>query len=785
MNSPSSPSLQSSSQLQSGTVTAVAAGMDAPTAKKLSPPLECQQPPPPPQQLQQQQQQPLAIPDELTCPICQDLLDKAVRIKSCGHFFCSLCIRTAFSAQKHTGSKHHRALCACPACLTLGLGRDGADHESTMIKNFETSLEPATTIQQQVDQFLSQLQRQQEQHEQQQQQQREEEHQLQERSFKDTASTTVTETSSSFSPWEIRRSTRIKTNNQKISVQENNDNNADAVNNCDLDDDNDDDFDYQEDGHQSKLRKKSSSCLKPPAVAVSVAATSSALAPLSSHHLHSSSQRKHFIATHNVPATTEEPISKKYPKTFYTKMKKKDLQQLCRNDGLSDSGTETDLTERHRRFVTMWNAELDCQNIQLRKRPSELRREFLQQERNTNQSNQTKSRFKLFGRDGHEIKDLEGYSEVRFANPEHQQEFDSKFKELIEELEKRTPTERKEYRKQSRIRNKWWDWDETEDNDNRQPQHPPEQQKKPYNNNNNRINDITNQMDHPPAGQSLVTSQDEGSTVTMEMATEAKNNNPPPHQQQHVASNDAAATAAAHRQRSSMIIKNPYLATTPSRNFRSSGVGTTTTMVSSSTLAPAQRRNIAIKNPYLATAPNRNRTSSAAGVMTSAVDSSSTKPMPSLAAQNHYYARTQAQQKASPSPSNSFSNLESRPSSSSYSTTQTMPGLSHGQRQGLKKRQSPTTAHYSSFESNINSGQPSNVSPPSSAAFFLSSSSSSIKKSRTTPPTKTAAVTTTKTTTKKRGGLWSCTVCTYAGNPSCISKCEVCDSKRGVVIDLT
>ncbi|CAJ1959866.1 unnamed protein product [Cylindrotheca closterium] len=64
------------------------------------------------QKQQKQQQQQEALPEELTCSICKELVQAAVLIDKCRHSFCSFCIRLDFSAQ----SKKLKSKVCCPWC---------------------------------------------------------------------------------------------------------------------------------------------------------------------------------------------------------------------------------------------------------------------------------------------------------------------------------------------------------------------------------------------------------------------------------------------------------------------------------------------------------------------------------------------------------------------------------------------------------------------------------------------------------------------------------------------
>lgn len=54
------------------------------------------------------------------------------------------------------------------------------------------------------------------------------------------------------------------------------------------------------------------------------------------------------------------PRLKKLPRVFYNKKTKKQLQEKCRELGLSISGTEEQLKDRHKAFVLLYDAERDA-----------------------------------------------------------------------------------------------------------------------------------------------------------------------------------------------------------------------------------------------------------------------------------------------------------------------------------------------------------------------------------------------------------------------------------------
>jgi hypothetical protein len=57
--------------------------------------------------------------------------------------------------------------------------------------------------------------------------------------------------------------------------------------------------------------------------------------------------------------STSKEGRRKIPKTFYNGMKRKKLQEKCRELGLSDQGTDHELKSRHQDYVTLYNAECD------------------------------------------------------------------------------------------------------------------------------------------------------------------------------------------------------------------------------------------------------------------------------------------------------------------------------------------------------------------------------------------------------------------------------------------
>mmetsp|Transcript_2647 Transcript_2647/g.3738 ORF Transcript_2647/g.3738 Transcript_2647/m.3738 type:complete len:519 (+) Transcript_2647:3-1559(+) len=70
--------------------------------------------------------------------------------------------------------------------------------------------------------------------------------------------------------------------------------------------------------------------------------------------LKQSSPRKHQFG--ELPDRTRKPKAA----THYHGMKKRRLQDLCRNEGLSTKGTDVELRSRHQEYIYLWNAECDA-----------------------------------------------------------------------------------------------------------------------------------------------------------------------------------------------------------------------------------------------------------------------------------------------------------------------------------------------------------------------------------------------------------------------------------------
>lgn len=526
---------------------------------------------------------PAAPPAELCCPICRELLDKAVKVKECGHVFCSLCIRQTFSAQKEKGSKHHRQYCACPTCITQGFGR--SFQQSTTIRNYESSLIPATSVQQQVDEYRHKVQNQQVEQEQQDQQHQEEEEKKQIHQSKQVDESTAGASSSSSSS--CRRSTRSQTVNLQqheqgastltdtFSSRRSNENQVEAGDGISEDEDNDMDDDYQEQHSQKEMQK-------PPQSSPSFVTASTA-----------SSQYHSRTAT---VASGERPISEKKPKIFYTKQKRKQLQELCRQEGLSEMGTDAQLADRHRRFVTMWNAELDCEDVNKRKRPTELREEFRKQERSSDNTTM-KSKY------GHRYIECDGYSRVEFTNQTDDQDFHSNFIVLMTALEARTPNS---HSRRENSRSKW--------------SHLME---------NRKINDITNtnSQQSPMDGESIRSTNNDKKNPPRQ---------PPKASSKTSFGSMAQPPAAGHIPSSTVLetttMKNPYSATkqNPNRNYSESLCLTTNNPMSASMSSTSNRAIIDYAGGINTTAASLSSTNSVPTNATSSARSLTSGHTPSV-----------------------------------------------------------------------------------------------------------------------------------------------------------
>ena len=69
----------------------------------------------------------------------------------------------------------------------------------------------------------------------------------------------------------------------------------------------------------------------------------------------------------SIPSTSDQTVPdvpaswrRQRPKPHYHGMKKKKLQELCKVEGLSTSGGEKELKERHTLYLTLWNSECDA-----------------------------------------------------------------------------------------------------------------------------------------------------------------------------------------------------------------------------------------------------------------------------------------------------------------------------------------------------------------------------------------------------------------------------------------
>ena len=136
------------------------------------------------------------------------------------------------------------------------------------------------------------------------------------------------------------------------------------------------------------------------------------------------------------------PIHENMASRNYGKMKKKELQKMLKDFSLPSSGSEQDLTNRIRRFQSMWNAEVDSIHPS---RPSEVAKKLIQEEQ---AQKDEKKRSMLAGssNDTEYIKNLKesigrknGSNEaVTSGNTNFDNKLDGKFHKLEVELRNRS-----------------------------------------------------------------------------------------------------------------------------------------------------------------------------------------------------------------------------------------------------------------------------------------------------------------------------------------------------------
>jgi len=83
-------------------------------------------------------------------------------------------------------------------------------------------------------------------------------------------------------------------------------------------------------------------------------------------------------ATVQKELTLDERKQLKITPPAYNQIKKKKLQELCRDQGLSTSGSEQELKHRHEEFVRLWNAE--CNDAKYPKSKGEILAAFKERE---------------------------------------------------------------------------------------------------------------------------------------------------------------------------------------------------------------------------------------------------------------------------------------------------------------------------------------------------------------------------------------------------------------------
>lgn len=89
------------------------------------------------------------------------------------------------------------------------------------------------------------------------------------------------------------------------------------------------------------------------------AAETQTTAPRSSRRNKSLTAEASSVSQRSTTTSPSNSRPKKRTKPHYTSKSKAQLRQLCRDDGLSDSGTEAELKARHAEFLVLYNSECD------------------------------------------------------------------------------------------------------------------------------------------------------------------------------------------------------------------------------------------------------------------------------------------------------------------------------------------------------------------------------------------------------------------------------------------
>lgn len=287
------------------------------------------------------------LEEQLRCEICGDLMRNPVLVVPCSHTFCSSCIRAKFRAHRASTARYT----TCPACNTT-VDISGSE--------FSKCLVPNRSVDSLVHQFrflrgplLSLLQ-------QQQQQQPQEEEETVEPAHTDSPTDpincyVVSSEKSQGIPGDRGQETR--------------DHNPTLLN-------------QQQQPQQCTRRSTRNNKVndnKP-----SVDGVTSGAVPVGVKIGNNSTSQPAAVEVESSSTITEQLLPeldvrrKKLSRTIYRGLKKKDLQELCRREGLSTYGSDKDLQHRHTAWIDKYNAECDS----LRPRAvAELRQELEKEER--------------------------------------------------------------------------------------------------------------------------------------------------------------------------------------------------------------------------------------------------------------------------------------------------------------------------------------------------------------------------------------------------------------------
>ena len=150
----------------------------------------------------------------------------------------------------------------------------------------------------------------------------------------------------------------------------------------------------------------------------------------SSRHSNSNSSSS---SPHHQQQQQQQPQLQPKAKVAYASLKKTQLQQLCAKEGLYTAGTEKELKERHRDWITFYNAE--CRDAQHPRSLQQLRTAFSQEERarKTQQKRETSNKILQRQRDAfHALADPNSQqAKDKIRDPELDQAMQCNWQSLI------------------------------------------------------------------------------------------------------------------------------------------------------------------------------------------------------------------------------------------------------------------------------------------------------------------------------------------------------------------